>query len=207
MPNSERSGGRRFDRAYGVTTQAILFLGDLDPEEAGDAAAHATHYEAVPVDDFRKLLAQVPSDVVSHSTFVDVGAGMGRALLLAAESPFVQIVGVEVSGGLFEIARENLEHATRARRRCHDVRIVRADARIWNYPPGDLVVFLFNPFDARALEATLASILGRRRPGTTWLLYHTPVERAVIDVNPQFELVAEERCGLIYRDARDSSIR
>ncbi|HVA27182.1 MAG TPA: class I SAM-dependent methyltransferase [Candidatus Baltobacteraceae bacterium] len=130
MPNSERSGGRRFDRDYGVTTHAILFLGDLDPSDVGDAGAHATHYEAVPVDDFRRMLAHVPPDVISRSTFVDVGAGMGRALLLASESPFVQVVGVELSGGLYEVARENLERAHRKSRRCNDVRIVRADARI-----------------------------------------------------------------------------
>ncbi len=199
MPHSERSGGKRFDRDYGVTTQAILFLSDLEPHESGDASAHATHYEAVPVADFRRLLDHVPPDVVSHSTFVDVGAGMGRALLLASESPFVQVVGVEVSGGLYEVARDNLARANRAKRRCNDVRVYRDDARIWNYPPGDLVVFLFNPFDSYALDATLASILGRRRPGATWLLYHTPLECAVIESHGGFELIAQERCGMVYR--------
>jgi SAM-dependent methyltransferase len=199
VPNSERSGGRRFDREYGVTTQAILFLGDLDPDDAGDAGAHATHYEAVPVDDFRQLLAHVPADVIATSTFVDVGAGMGRALLLASEMPFNHVVGVEVSGGLYEVARENLERAQVSKRRCKDVQVVHADARIWNYPPGDLVVFLFNPFDATALQATIGSILDRRNPGSTWVAYHTPVERTAIAGDARFELVAEERCGAVYR--------
>jgi len=199
VPNSERSGGRRFDRDYGVTTHAILFLGDLNPDEVGDAGAHATHYEAVPVADFRALLSHVPREVITRSTFVDVGAGMGRALLLASESPFVQVVGVEVSGGLFEVGSDNLARAVRRKRRCNDVRLVHADARIWNYPPGDLVVFMFNPFDADALAATLASILGRRRAGQTWLLYHTPVERAIVDALSQFSVVAEIPSGLVYR--------
>jgi SAM-dependent methyltransferase len=199
VAHSERSGGKRFDRDYGVTTHAILFLSDLDPHEAGEAKAHATHYEAVPVADFRKLLEHVPADVVSRSTFVDVGAGMGRALLLASESPFVQVIGVEVSGGLYEVTRDNLARANRAKRRCNDLRVVRADARIWNYPPGDLVVFLFNPFDGYALAPTIESILGRRRPGATWLIYHTPIERAIIDADPRFEIVAQEECGVVYK--------
>jgi SAM-dependent methyltransferase len=176
VPNSERGSGRRFDREYGVTTQAILFLGDLDPDEAGDAGAHAT-------------------------TFVDVGAGMGRALLLASQMPFKHVVGIEISGGLCEVAKENLQRAHGGKRRCKDIRIVHADARIWNYPPGDLVVFLFNPFDAAALTTTLASILDRRSPGTTWLIYHTPVERTVIESDSRFHLLAEERCGIICRVA------
>lgn len=203
MSNSERSGGRRFDRDYGVTTQAILFLGDLDPDEAGGAGAHATHYEAVPVADFRALLSHVPREVITRSTFVDVGAGMGRALLLACESPFVQVVGIEVSAGLYEVARENLERARLSKRRCNDVRLVHADARIWNYPPGELVAFLFNPFDAEALATTLGAILGRRRPGDTWLLYHTPVERAVIKADSSWQLVSEVPSGVVYRNIID----
>jgi len=193
-----RSGGRRFDHDYGVTTHAVLFLTDLDPEAAGDAGAHATHYEAVPVADFRALLAMVPEAMLPNATFVDVGAGMGRAMILAAEYPFKQVCGIEVSPGLYEVARENLA-AVRARElRCHDLRLVRGDARIAHYPPGDLVVFLFNPFDAQALRATVSSIANRRSPGETWLLYHTPVERAAIDAMPEWDVVGEAPCGVVY---------
>ncbi|MGB6986357.1 MAG: class I SAM-dependent methyltransferase [Candidatus Aquilonibacter sp.] len=182
-----RSGARRFDRDYGVTTQAVLFLTDLDTDAVGDAGAHATHYEAVPVPDFRGLIALVPEEAIANATFVDVGAGMGRAVILAAEYPFKQVLGIELSPGLYEVAKENLATARERGLRAHDIRLVRDDARIANYPPGDLVVFLFNPFDADALRATLASIENRRDPGKTWLLYHTPVERAVFDAMPQWK--------------------
>ena len=193
-----RSGGRRFDHDYGVTTHAVLFLTDLDPDAVGDAGAHATHYEAVPVPDFRTLLALVPKDAIPNATFVDVGAGMARALILAAEYPFKQVVGIELSPGLYEVAKENLATARERGLRCHDVRLVRDDARIAHYPPGDLIVFLFNPFDADALRVTLASIADRRDPGRTWLLYHTPVERAVLDAMPEWEVLGEIACGVAY---------
>ncbi|HEV7178519.1 MAG TPA: class I SAM-dependent methyltransferase [Candidatus Baltobacteraceae bacterium] len=197
---NERSSGRRFDRDYGVTTQAILFLTDLDADAAGDAAIHATHYEPVPVADFRALMACVPPDVIARSTFVDVGAGMGRGVLLASEYAFVQVAGVEVSPGLFEVARDNVAHSIPGtRRRCNDIRILRDDARIWNYPPGDLVVFMYNPFDASALRSTLGAILDRRNAGATWLLYHTPAERAVLDDDPDWEPLAEVRAGALWR--------
>ncbi len=197
MPKS-RSGGRRFDHDYGVTTHAVLFLTDLDPDAVGDAGAHATHYEAVPVADFRALLSLVPSDTIASATFVDVGAGMGRAMILAAEYPFKQVSGIELSPGLYEVAKENLTIARARGLRCHDIRLVRGDARIANYPPGDLIVFLFNPFDGDALAVTLASIAKRRDAGETWLLYHTPVERAIIDSTPGWRLEAEIACGIAY---------
>ncbi|HEX8805619.1 MAG TPA: class I SAM-dependent methyltransferase [Candidatus Aquilonibacter sp.] len=193
-----RSGGRRFDHDYGVTTHAVLFLTDLDPEAVGDAGAHATHYEAVPVTDFRELIALVPKIAIPNATFVDVGAGMGRAMILAARYPFKQVLGIEVSPGLYEVAKENLATARERGLRCNDIRLVRDDARIAHYPPGDLVVFLFNPFDAEALRTTLATVAARHDRGDTWLLYHTPVERAVFDAMPEWELLAEVASGAVY---------
>ena len=178
-----RSGGRRFDHDYGVTTHAVLFLTDLDPDAVGDAGAHATHYEAVPVADFRALLALVPKDTIASATFVDVGAGMGRAMILAAEYPFKQVCRHRSSRpASTKSRRENLDRACARLTRCHDIRLVRGDARIATLSARRLVVFLFNPFDGDALRATLASIAGGATPAKRGLLYHTPVERAVIDV-------------------------
>jgi SAM-dependent methyltransferase len=198
VPKSQRSGGRRFDHNYGVTTHAVLFLTDLDGDAAGDAGAHATHYEAVPVGDFNAMLAFIPPDAIPSATLVDVGAGMGRALILAAEHPFKQVCGIEISPSLYEIAKENVKSARSHPLRCRDIRLHLNDARIWNYPPGDLVIFLFNPFDAQALRATLGSITGRRDPGRTWLLYHTPVERAAIEAESGWEKIGELSCGGAY---------
>jgi hypothetical protein len=170
-----RSSGRRFDSERGVTTHAVLFLEDLDPETVGDAGAHATHYEAVPVDDFRQLIRALPMEAISSSTFVDAGAGMGRAVLLAMEYPFRQIVGVEISRALYTVATENLTKALVTNRRCADVRLICGDARAYSFPPGDIVLFLYNPFDGVALDRVLDRLARRRRRGTEYILYHTPV--------------------------------
>lgn len=180
-----------------MVTQALLFLGELDPEAIGEAMAHATHYEPVPIPDFHELLDVVPLDVVKRSAFVDVGSGMGRAVLLAMERPFKQIVGIEVSGALHETARENLRDVHDLDACCRDVRLVRADARLLSYPPGDLVVFLYNPFDAVALNETLARIGARDDRGETWFLYHTP--ESADGVPPGFHLVSRFDYGFVAR--------
>lgn len=198
MANTERAAGRRFDRDHGVTTQALLFLGELDARRS-EAYAHATHYEAVPVADFRAMVASVPEDLVRASTFVDVGAGMGRAMLLASEYPFKQISGIELSPALYEIAKDNLAKARELRVLCRDVRLVRADARKRRYPKGNLVIFLYNPFDAEALHETLERIVATRAPlDATVVLYHTPVHREVLDAFSA-ETIAEPPCGLVVR--------
>jgi len=189
--------GRRFDADNGVTTEALVFLGDLDPEAIGENLAHATHYEPTPVGDFAALLAHVPFALQS-ATFVDIGSGMGRALLLAAQYPFRQIVGIEISPALHEIACENVAKVRSAPLACRDIRPVRADAARYTFPRGALVVYLYNPFDGEVL-AVVIERLTRRLAREVALIYHTPVERATIEAHPDFELIGEESCGVVYR--------
>jgi SAM-dependent methyltransferase len=192
MAGAGRSSGRGFDRVHGVTTQALVLLGQLEAAW-DDAYAHATHYEPVPVEAFAELLAALPRALVSSAVFVDVGCGMGRAVLLATEHPFKQVVGIELSPALHAVARENLAAARGLRTRCRDVRLRRGDARRSRFPRGDLVVFLFNPFDHEVLRAVLERIVRSRRPGDrVTLLYHVAVHR---------EIVAEYASDVLYDGA------
>jgi len=158
-----------------------MLLSQLDDRRGGEAYAHATHYEAVPVADLRAMLACVPEAFARAATFVDVGAGMGRAVLIASEYPFKGILGIELSPALYEIARANVARAHDLRTQCRDVRLARGDARKRRFPGGDLAVFLFNPFDGDALRATLQRIVASRNAGdAVYVLYHTPEHLGVL---------------------------
>jgi predicted RNA methylase len=135
-----------------------------------------------------------------RSTFVDLGAGMGRVVLHAARRPFRQIIGVEVSPALLEVARENRD-AYRGPRACADVRLVRADAATFVFPRGDLVVYLYNPFGAPVLRAVLDRLAKQR--GSVVIAYHTPVEAAAIDEHPAFVADGDAGIGRIWRSRRE----
>lgn len=177
-----------------------MFLGELDPEAIGPNLEFATHYEATPVADLDRLLdaLDLPPE---RTTLVDLGAGMGRVVLHAATRPFRQIIGVEISPALHEVAKEN-RRAYRGELRCRDIRLVRTDAAAFAFPRGDLAVYLYNPFRA----GVLAPILDRLAAGPgreVAILYHTPVERAVLDEHQAFELAADLGIGLVYRLRRE----
>jgi SAM-dependent methyltransferase len=199
VPNSERTGGRRFDRDHGVTTHAVMFLSQLDDGRVAEAYAHATHYEAVPVAEMRAMLACVPPDAIRTSAFVDVGAGMGRAILIATEYPFRSITGIELSPALYEIARDNVERAHGFETQCRDIALVCGDARRRKFPAGNLVVFLFNPFDDAALRTTLERIVASRTArDTVHVLYDTPVHRDVLEAFAA-ETLADLPFGMVVR--------
>jgi SAM-dependent methyltransferase len=200
---SGRRAGQRFDAEHGVTTEALVFLGELDPEAIGPALEHATHYEATPVAQAEALLDLSPL-APPATTFVDLGAGMGRVVLLAARRPFRAVIGVEVSPALVEIARENLAAARDPLRVARDVKIVCADAAGYLFPRGDLVVYLYNPFRAPVLREVIDSLAATAASREVVLLYHTPLERAEIDASGAFELIADLGFALAYRSRHDT---
>jgi SAM-dependent methyltransferase len=195
---SGRRSGQRFDAEHGVTTEALVFLGELDPDAIGPSLQYATHYEPTPVAQAEALLDASPL-APERATFVDLGAGMGRIVLLAARRPFRAVIGVEISPALVEIGRENLARANDPERVARDVRIVRADASAYRFPPGDLVVYLYNPFQAPVLEAVLINLRAVKKRRRIALLYHTPVERETIDACEAFELVHDLGFGVVYQ--------
>ncbi|MBV8489826.1 MAG: class I SAM-dependent methyltransferase, partial [Candidatus Eremiobacteraeota bacterium] len=146
---------------------------------------------------FCGLLAHVPSGAIPNATFVDVGAGMGRAVLLATEYPFQAVIGIELSPSLHEIARDNVARVRGLATRCRDVRLVRADARRARFPRGDLVVFLYNPFDGQALDDVLDRIAERSGGGSVWVLYHVPVHGDRL-VARGYEVAIETQDGTVY---------
>ena len=136
-----------------------------------------------------------------RATLVDVGAGLGRVVLHAARRPYRQIVGIEISPALVEVAKEN-RAAYRGELACRDIRLVRADAAAFRFPRGNLVVYLYNPFSAEVLGPMLDRLCTDRRREVA-LVYHTPLERAILDAHPAFELIADLGIGLIYRVRRE----
>lgn len=195
---SGRRAGQRFDAVHGVTTEALVFLGELDPDAIGPSLEFATHYEPTPVAEAEALLDASPLRP-EQATFVDVGAGMGRVVLLAARRSFRRVLGIEISPALVEIARDNIASAHGAQRAAKDVRVVAADAASFAFPRGDLVVYLYNPFRAPVLERMLNNLLAADDAREIVLLYHTAVEHETIDGAARFEVAADLGFGLVYR--------
>ena len=196
-----RRAGQRFDAELHVTTEALVFLGELDPEAIGPSLEYATHYEPTPVAQAQALLDASPLPP-ERATFVDIGAGMGRVVFLAARRPFRAIIGVEISPALVEIARDNLGALDDPRRLARDVRFVQADAAAYHFPAGDLVVYLYNPFAEPVLTAMLERLCDRPPADEIVLLYHTALGHGAIEATRAFEVIADVGFGLAYRRRR-----
>lgn len=159
-----------FDLEFGVRTSGLVAGRHLIAGHHNDQ--HATAYYAVAPSIFQSMLVRwrrcSPAAPIDAYSFVDLGAGMGRAVLLASQYRFRQVVGVELHPTLARIARRNLALWRTAGRAQAPTRIVCKDAEEFPLPPGPCVVFLFNPFGApvlrRLLKAWSHSLTGREDP-------------------------------------------
>jgi SAM-dependent methyltransferase len=112
---------------------------------------NASRYQATEPEVFALAMTRLPINPETFS-FVDIGCGKGRTLILAHERRFNRIIGVEVSSRLARIARSN----------CPFAEIVEADALSWNIPAGPLVIFMFNPFGEPVMREVANRILSHK---------------------------------------------
>jgi SAM-dependent methyltransferase len=115
-------------------------------------------------------------------TFLDLGSGKGRTLLMASDYPFRRIVGVEVIPELHRVAEENIRQYRSERQRCFALETICADARRFVLPEEPSVIYLFNPFSENALKELIARLetsLGNH-PHPLHVLYHNPLLEPVL---------------------------
>jgi SAM-dependent methyltransferase len=149
-----------FDVENGVRTSGLISGRHLKSGHRHDR--HATAYFGVAPSVFQSLLRRWrrtrPVAPVEDFTFIDVGAGMGRAILLAAEMPFHEVIGIELNPTLAQIACKNLNAWRAAARVRASTRLVCGDAIEFAFPQSPCLVFLFNPFGATVMRRLLTSL-------------------------------------------------
>ena len=180
-----------FDRRLGIETDNTRALGTLGLDPRSESTRHAVPYEATVVSVFERALASLPIDP-HQFTFLDYGSGKGRALILAAHSPFRQVIGVEFAQPLHKIAEENIRKASeRNVFACRDVRAICHDALFFPAPEGPLVCYFNNPFGPPILERVISNLLHslRESPRPLFIIYATPVHWGIIARSSAFELL------------------
>ncbi len=118
----------------------------------------------------------------SQFTFIDLGSGKGRTLLMASEYPFRRILGVEAVPALHQVALENIHQYRSATQKCFDVHSVCGDARDFQLPPAPLVLFLFNPLPEAGLRRVMVNVGASlwEYPRPLFVVYHNPLLEHVL---------------------------
>ena len=148
-----------FDIEHGTDTGGYLSPLEIVTGHAHDALGYG--YSAIAPSVFREMIRrwrdtlENPARGPAAYTFVDIGAGKGRALLLATEIPFRAVIGVELSPELARIAQGNVDRWPRRASPRTKMHVLQQDALRFCWPRTSLLVFLYNPFACELVERLL----------------------------------------------------
>lgn len=189
----------RFDESFGVETSCPVEPWEITGAD-NTTLARNSRYSPSPVKTIRQVVSAAPIRY-EDSSFVDFGAGKGRVLLVAADFPFKQIVGVEFSEELCRIAEENVASYLSESQRCHDIRVKRENAATFQIPDDSCMFYFYEPFKPVVTEAVLdnleASLLQHPREAVLCL-----VGRALIPLVEKRPLWRQHGAELKSPDSR-----
>ena len=168
--------GELFDRQHQIDTT-------VKPHDAADLMGvdsenwvHGIAYMPSEPERFHSLMRHLPIRFEDY-TFIDYGSGKGRAILMAANYPFKEIMGVEYSSYLHEIAEQNIAHHVGPTKKCEKIRSIRCDAAQFAIPAGQVVHYFANPFDEPVMKQVARNIIDslQREPCRLFVVYYNAV--------------------------------
>jgi SAM-dependent methyltransferase len=184
-----------FDIEHGTDTGGYLSPQEITTGHAHDLFGYG--YSAIAPSVFREMCRRwrdtlaAPVRGVAAYSFVDVGAGKGRALLLACALPFRKVIGVELNPELAGIARNNVAHWNQAARPRAKVRVLLGDVLEVRWSRAPLLVYLYNPFACELIERLVERLESVERPGSA------PID--LLYVNPTCADVLSRRGGWVLQ--------
>ena len=191
----------RFDKRFHVDTAQA-------PGQSVHDAGESHPYFPTKIAIFREIFSRFPLPC-EEFTFVDLGSGKGRVLLLASDLPFKRIIGVEFSPELHEVAVRNIQNYRNPARRSKEIQSVCADATDYPLPDGNVVIFLFNPFKSSSVSRVLDN-LGRslqEHPREIYLVYNTAVYQSLMEECGFLDLLHVDRYYSIFRNKSAGEVR
>jgi SAM-dependent methyltransferase len=205
QPDEAKPQLHPFDERYGVDTSGLIGGGELRSGHRNDA--FNTAYYGMAPSRFQRVMEYWIEDqthaALETYTFIDVGCGKGRALMMASEFGFREAVGVELHASLAEIAEANVAVWRAAGRAICPVRIVCRDATEFAFPDGACLLYLFNPFVApvmkRLVERIEEDFAGR--PGLLDIIYFNPESGQLFEEHGGFELLWTGTVAMSEEDA------
>ncbi|MFN8370470.1 MAG: class I SAM-dependent methyltransferase [Bacteriovoracaceae bacterium] len=176
-----------FDKKYQIKTGGLMLLKDLNIPNA--SKVFAKDYMPSNYYIFKKSLKRIPEEI-KHETFIDFGCGKGRVLLMAAESGFKKIVGIDFSDDLIKICLKNLE-VYRNKNSC-EFEVICVDALLYSIPKNATLFYFYNPFWPEVFSQIVSKIVEsiKANPREAYVIYINPLYSELFDVK-NFEKIDE----------------
>ncbi len=191
----QRDGDMEYDWDYRVNTTSAT----VGWRERLLGHFHSAYQPTDPTA-FRAMIDLLPGSAEEY-TFIDLGSGKGRTLLLASEYGFARIFGIELLPALHRAAEENIRAYCEAHHPLSKIESILMDACDFQFPATPLVVYLFHPLPVSGLERVIRNLDESllQFPRDVWLVYHNPVFEKTVAASKQLGLFMRAEHLAVYR--------
>jgi SAM-dependent methyltransferase len=192
-PASHPPAVHPFDQLHGTDTSGLI-PGSVIVQGTSAKVAELTAYYGVAPSILHGLLDiwlhRTTPQPIERTVFLDVGAGKGRAMLLASQFPFLRVEGVELNADLARIAAANIslwDNDLQANA-LSPLTLHHADATTHPLPSEPTLAFLFHPFELPILRRFLRHVERSisNNPKPFELLYVNAEHDSYLDHHPAF---------------------
>lgn len=191
----------KYEKQLGINTHSIVNLDKLTL--AGENSDQNHHYQGASYYILFSIFEKLPPET-KNFPLIDYGCGKGRALFVAEQCGFTNLIGVDIAKELINDANANKAVYVKKNKQS-SIDFLFEDATKYEIPDNTQVFYFFNPFGADILQQVINNIKTsvKVNPRKVYCIYLNPKYKAVFEKNG-FEIFYTEKNkkyleGIIYK--------
>lgn len=172
---------KKFEKQLGINTHSIVNLDELTL--AGDESDQNHHYQGASYYILFSIFRKLPDETKSFP-LIDYGCGKGRAIFVAEQCGFTDLVGVDIAKELIDDANENKAVYKPKNVNSH-ISFLFEDATKYQIPSNARVFYFFNPFGESILQQVIQNIKEsvKQHPRIIYCIYLNPKYKSAFEEN------------------------
>ena len=190
----------KYEKQLGINTHSIVNLDNLTL--AGEESDQNHHYQGASYYILFSIFEKLPKET-RNFPLIDYGCGKGRALFVAEQCGFTNLIGVDIAKELIEDANAN-KAIYKKKNQQSNIQFLFEDATKYQIPNDSQIFYFFNPFGEEIIQKVIDNIKSSLEvnPRKIYCIYLNPKYKAVFEKNG-FEVFYTEKNkryleGIVY---------
>jgi SAM-dependent methyltransferase len=171
----------KYEKQLGINTHSIVNLDKLTL--AGENSDQNHHYQGASYYILFSTFEKLPIET-KNVPLIDYGCGKGRALFVAEQCGFINLIGVDIAKELIDDANANKAVYVRKNSQSN-INFLFEDATKYLIPDNAHVLYFFNPFGEEVLQKVIDNIKEsvKQHPRKVYCIYLNPKYKAAFEEN------------------------
>ena len=171
----------KYEKQLGINTHSIVNLDKLTL--AGENSDQNHHYQGASYYILFSIFKKLPIET-KNFPLIDYGCGKGRALFVAEQCGFTNLIGVDIAKELIDDANANKAVYVRKNSQSN-INFLFEDATKYLIPDNAHVFYFFNPFGEEVLQKVIDNIKEsvKQHPRKVYCIYLNPKYKAAFEEN------------------------